>query len=152
MDTGSDIYFATCQSGLVKIGRSSNVTGRMQELRCPDGGSVSLISFIRGVGPYEKTAHRFVEHAALGGEWFYPVEDVMALTRLKSGADLLSHMGVERRISPALAGRLLPGDDKDLDLADQMIAEGKRLRATVLSRIRQRKHRERKAAGGNATA
>lgn len=147
MDKGSDLYFAASASGAIKIGRSSNVAARIESLRCPDGGRVRLVSSLRGVGMYEKTAHRFVADHALGGEWFEGVPDVMRLVAAQSGEELLRLMGVKRRIAAPLSGPVTAKDRAELAEADRMIREGKALRQRVNTRLRQRRYRKRKSNG-----
>lgn len=146
MDRGTDIYFAVSQTGLVKVGRSSNVAGRIEALRCPDGGKVRLVASFRGIGGYEKTIHRALADTAQGGEWFSPSELAQRLARADSGSDVLDILGVKRRG----AGNARLANDKDREdftKADQLIREGQLLRRRVNGRLRARAFRNARREG-----
>lgn len=146
MDNGGDLYFAESPSGAIKVGRSSNVAGRIEQLRCPDGERVRLVSSLRGMGMYEKTVHRALKEDSLGHEWFTGSASVMRLVRAQSGEELLRLLGVKRRDSAPWAGSMTDKDRADVAEADRLIREGRKLRNRVMARIRVRRHRASKAS------
>lgn len=146
MDKGGDLYFAVSPSGTVKVGRSSNVAGRIEQLRCPDGERARLVSSLRGMGMYEKTVHRALKESALGHEWFTGSASVMRLVQAQSGEELLRLLGVQRRGSVPWSGLMTDKDREDVAEADRLIREGRALRTRVKARIRVRRHRASKAS------
>lgn len=140
------VYFAAAEDGSVKIGRSSDVAHRMDQLRCLNGGRVKLIGSFEGLGKYEKTLHRAFAHLAIEGEWFRSSDLLLRVARARTGKAMLDLIGVQRRDARGEDPLTTEEDRADLARAAEMMSEAKLIRRRVHSRIRQRRFRnERKA-------
>lgn len=69
----SVVYFARNDAGEVKIGFSSDTARRSGEL------GAEVIAQVAGGRALEQLLHRHFADAAMGGEWFLPVPDLLAL-------------------------------------------------------------------------
>lgn len=75
----SVVYVAVRDDGAVKIGFTSDVKRRVEELRKESRAAVQLVACVPGGKPRELSLHARFETARLDGEWFsVPVQDVVS--------------------------------------------------------------------------
>jgi len=98
------VYFIQIDNadGYVKIGFSSNINGRMSQLRvgCPYNFKLLTLA-IDESKTLEKVFHNLLKESHLVGEWFYPTEEVMECINVvkKCSSDKLAQYITDKRNS-----------------------------------------------------
>lgn len=64
------VYFVKCRDGLVKIGLSRRVRGRLGQIGKNVNGPLCLLSVVRGSHCVEKAFHKFFKAEHVINEWF----------------------------------------------------------------------------------
>lgn len=71
------VYFAQAQTGLVKIGCSTNIGGRLRALETETRGVLRFLGSIPGGHAIEHVWHDHFLAARAYGEWFWPDSELL---------------------------------------------------------------------------
>jgi hypothetical protein len=75
------IYFVQCTgTRYIKIGYSENPRARLSSLQTGSASELQLLNIIDGNRDKERELHEQFRHLRVKGEWYYPSEEVYALT------------------------------------------------------------------------
>ena len=75
------IYFVQCTgTRYIKIGYSEKPQARLSSLQTGSASALRLLASIPGTKDREKELHSQLKHLRVQGEWFYPSEEIYALT------------------------------------------------------------------------
>lgn len=69
------VYFIQCEDGPIKIGRTRNLTRRLQRLQCASPFVLSLLGF--SVGLDESVVHEKFASLHIRGEWYRPAAELL---------------------------------------------------------------------------
>ena len=86
----SIVYFIRCiDSGLIKIGYTTDINGRKASLNHASPAGVSLIASAPGGSNAEASLHRKFEHLKVRGEWFRPRPELLDyIANVRAGGSL----------------------------------------------------------------
>ena len=73
------VYFIQAMNGMVKIGKSLNILGRLTQIRSQSPLPVWIVGYIE-IDEYEKAEkeeHEKYKKYRAHGEWYYPCEELM---------------------------------------------------------------------------
>jgi hypothetical protein len=86
-------------TGPIKIGKTSDVAGRLRALQTANPGPLRLLMAVHGGEPLEKRLHNALQKDRLTGEWFTPSADLVlyvatlrAQEKEEFGADLTDEL------------------------------------------------------------
>lgn len=72
------VYFVQALSGLIKIGRTSDLKKRVESLATMSPVPISLVGYIEDIGDAERRLHEELARHRTHGEWFKPHREVVA--------------------------------------------------------------------------
>lgn len=104
----SKVYFVRSPDGSIKIGVSGDVRKRVQSLNNTVPGGVELLCTLMGSRHLEAYLHRRFRESRIGGEWFSPVEGLLALIEdIKDRGQAAMPSGFEEPLGDDLRHRVV---------------------------------------------
>lgn len=93
------VYFIQAASGLVKIGRSTDVPRRRKALQLAHGERLKLLGAIPGGAVLERQFHDRWSHLRQTGEWFSPAPELLRAIDQALAAPQLDLVGAKPRLN-----------------------------------------------------
>lgn len=93
------VYFIQAASGLVKIGRSTDVPRRKKALQLAHGERLKLLGAIPGGAVLERQFHERWAHLRQTGEWFLPAPELLRAIDKELAAPQLDLAGAKPRLN-----------------------------------------------------